>query len=109
MKRLGAIISAALFVAFGLSASPVAADPLEDIFFPADANGVLPIERILDQARASVPGTILEIELEKEHGRLIYEIVILTPDNKKIEIEYDSRTGVELSRKVKGGRSKKED
>jgi uncharacterized membrane protein YkoI len=109
MKSLGAIFSAASLVVFGLSASPLAADPLDDILFPADANGVLPMERILAQARTTVGGTILEIELEKEHGRLIYEVLILTPDNKKIEIEFDARTGVEISREIKSKRSKKKD
>ena len=109
MKTRGMILLAASLVVFGVAGSPVAADPLDDILFPADANGVLPIERILDQARASIAGTILEIELEKEHGRLVYEVLVLTPYNKKVEIEYDARTGMELSRKVKNKRSRKED
>jgi uncharacterized membrane protein YkoI len=91
------------------SALPAAADPLDELFYPTDSNGVLPIERILDQARASVPGTILEVELEHEHGRLIYEVLVLTSDNKKVEIEYDARTGAEISREVKRGKSKKKD
>jgi uncharacterized membrane protein YkoI len=109
MKTRGMILLPASLVVFGVAGSPVVADPLDDILFPADANGVLPIERILHQARASIAGTILEIELEKEHGRLVYEVLVLTPDNKKVEIEYDARTGMELSRKVKNKRSKKED
>jgi uncharacterized membrane protein YkoI len=83
------------------AASAVSADPLDDIFYPADANGVLPMERILGQARASVAGTVKEIELEQEHGKLVYEVEIATPDNRMVEIEYDARTGAELSREVK--------
>jgi uncharacterized membrane protein YkoI len=92
-----------------LAAGPADANPLEDILYPADANGVLPIERILDQARASVAGTITEIELEREHGKLIYEVEVLTADSKKVEIEYDAKTGAELSREVKKKGPKKED
>jgi uncharacterized membrane protein YkoI len=92
-----------------LAASPADANPLEDILYPADANGVLPIERILDQARASVAGTITEIELEREHGKLIYEVEILTAGNKKVEIEYDAKTGAELSREVKKKGPRKDD
>jgi uncharacterized membrane protein YkoI len=109
MKSLKAALAVASIAFVGLAAIPASADPLEDIFNPADANGVLPIERILDQARASVPGTILEVELEQEHGRLVYEVLILTSANKKVEIEYDAKTGAELSREVKSGKSKKED
>jgi uncharacterized membrane protein YkoI len=108
MKSLKTFCLAISLTIFG-STFPVVADPLDELFYPADANGVLPIERILDQARASVPGTILEVELEHEHGRLIYEVLVLTSDNKKVEIEYDARTGAEISREVKSGKSKKED
>jgi len=110
MERLRAAFAVAtLALLVSLSAGAVSAGPLEDIFSPADANGVLPIERILDQSRASVAGTILEVELEREHGRLIYEVLILTADNKKVEIEFDAKTGAELSRKVKKHWRKKDD
>jgi uncharacterized membrane protein YkoI len=102
-KRIVSVIAGV----FMLGATQVSAGPLEYIFNPPDANGILPIERILDQARASVAGTILEVELEREHGRLVYEVVILTSDNRKVEIEYDAKTGAELAREIK--RNKKED
>lgn len=105
MKKLIVSIAAAGTLILATSQAP--ADALEDIFSPPDSNGVLPIERILDLARTSVAGTILEVELEREHGRLVYEVVILTSDNKKVEIEYDAKTGVELSRAIM--RNKKED
>jgi uncharacterized membrane protein YkoI len=107
MKSLNPLLAAASLAL--LAASPVSADPLADIFYPADANGVLPMERILDQARAAVAGTIKEIELEQEHGRLIYEVDILTLDNRKVEIEYDARTGAEISREVKKYKPGKEE
>jgi uncharacterized membrane protein YkoI len=109
MQRLRAALFGAAIALVGLSASPVSAGPLEDLFSPADANGVLPIERILELARASIAGTVTEIELEHERGRPIYEVTIMTADNKKIEIEFDARTGAEVSRKVKWNRRKKED
>jgi uncharacterized membrane protein YkoI len=109
MKSLKMTSVAAPVAFLALSAYPVSAGPLEDIFYPADANGVLPMERVLDQARASIAGNIVEIELEHEHGKLIYEVEIVTADNRKVEIEYDARTGAELSREVKKKTSKKED
>jgi hypothetical protein len=70
---------------------------------------VLPIERILDQARASVAGAVTEPELEHEHGKLIYEVEIVNSDGRKVGIEYDARTGAELTREVKSRKSKRED
>jgi uncharacterized membrane protein YkoI len=107
MKTARANFAAASAIAIGLAASPVSADPLDDILYPADANGILPAERILDQARHSVAGTILEIELEQEHGRLIYEVLILTADNRMVEIEYDAKTGSELTREFKKSKPKR--
>jgi uncharacterized membrane protein YkoI len=108
MKNLKSTFAGSIAL-LNLVASVAFAGPLEDVFYPADANGVLPIERILDLARASVAGTITEVELEHEHGRLIYEVLIVTPDNRKVEIEFDARTGAELSREVKKNKPKKED
>ena len=109
MDRLKLSFAVAPIALLALASRPAAANPLDEIFYPADSNGVIPIERILDQARASVAGTVTEIELEHEHGKLVYEVVILTADNKKVEIEFDARTGAELSRKIKKKGSKKED
>jgi uncharacterized membrane protein YkoI len=107
MKSL--IESFAIAASLCLVAGTASADPLDEVFYPADANGVLPMERVLDQARGSVAGTVTEIELEHEHGRLIYEVEILTPDRREVEIEYDARTGAELAREVKKAKAKKED
>lgn len=105
MKNLENLYVAASLVLAAFVVSPASADPLDDLFYPADSNGLLPIERIVDQARASVPGTIFEVELEHEHGRLVYEVLVLTSENKKIEIEYDARTGAEISRELKRGKA----
>lgn len=107
MNSLKLLLACAPLALLGIA--PASAGPLDDIFYPADVNGVVPMERVLDQARASVAGTVKEIELEQERGRLIYEVVILTPDNRKVEIEYDARTGAELSREVKKYKPEKED
>lgn len=104
--KLSHLIFAAAPAALLCLATPASAGPLDDILYPADAHGILPMERILDEARDAVAGIVMEIELEKEHGRLIYEVEIVTPDEREVEIEYDARTGEELSRKVKKYRPK---
>jgi uncharacterized membrane protein YkoI len=99
--RLVRSIAAASFALLALAARPAFAGPLEDIFSPGQLDGVLPMERILHQAQGSVPGKIFDIGLERDRGRLVYEVLVISPDNQKIEVKYDAKTGAELSREVK--------
>ena len=47
------------------------------------------LESILADARARYPGRILEVELDDDE----YEVEILMRDGRKVELEYDARTG----------------
>jgi uncharacterized membrane protein YkoI len=99
-------IAAVSCVLLGFAARPAFAGLLDEIFSPGQLDGVLPIERILDQARASVPGKVFDIGLERDRGRLVYEVLVIGPDNRKIELKYDAKTGAELSREVKRSKRK---
>ena len=44
-------------------------------------------------ALAKVAGTIVESELEKEDGRLVWEVDIKSEDGKRFEVEIDALTG----------------
>jgi uncharacterized membrane protein YkoI len=101
MKGLRSILATAPVMLLCMGLQPVSAGPLEDIFYPVDANGVVPIERVINEARSSFPGTITEVELEQERGRPIYEVEIAGADSREIEVKYDARTGEELSREIK--------
>lgn len=54
---------------------------------------VLPLVKILAIANQQVPGDVIEVELEDEHGALIYEIKILTGTGRVREVKIDARTG----------------
>ncbi|MEQ1617644.1 MAG: PepSY domain-containing protein [Terricaulis sp.] len=56
----------------------------------------LPLAQILSLALRAVPGEILEIELEREHGRLLYEIEILARNGWVRKVILDARTGAVL-------------
>lgn len=56
----------------------------------------LPLSRILPLALRAVPGEILEVELEREHGRLLYEIEILARSGRVRKVILDARTGAFL-------------
>lgn len=56
----------------------------------------LPLSRILPLALQAVPGEVLEVELEREHGRLAYEIEILARSGRVRKVTLDARTGAVL-------------
>lgn len=56
----------------------------------------LPLSRILPLALRAVPGEVLEVELEREHGRLVYEIEILARTGRVRKVTLDARTGAVL-------------
>lgn len=51
-----------------------------------------PLHRCVDAALAKKPGKVLEVELEREKGREIYEIEIAGEDGKRWELECDLET-----------------
>lgn len=53
---------------------------------------VRPLEEILDEVRKAFPGDIIEIEFEKDDGRFIYEIEMIRPDGRMIELKVDAKT-----------------
>lgn len=54
---------------------------------------VLPLVKILAIANQRVPGDVIEVELEDEHGALVYEIKILTGNGRVREVKIDARNG----------------
>lgn len=54
---------------------------------------ILPLSEILQRVAARVPGEVLKVELEREHGGYVYEIEILRPDGRVQEVEVDAPSG----------------
>ena len=50
---------------------------------------LVPLERLLDQARREHPGQVLEVELDDGE----YEIEILRDDGRVVELTFDARSG----------------
>ncbi|KIX18848.1 MULTISPECIES: PepSY domain-containing protein [Paracoccus] len=78
-----------------LAAQPIAPD-YETARQAVDRGDMLPLEQILARIEARHPGRIVEVELEDEDGLWLYEIEVLTPEGRLIEIELDARTGAIL-------------
>lgn len=54
---------------------------------------ILSLEKISQKAKSYKAGEILEVELEKKHGRYVYEIDILDADSQVWELKLDAKTG----------------
>ena len=61
-----------------------------------ESGKILPLELILKQARQAYPGKVLEVELENEDGRIIYEVEILSESGIVMEVYIDAKTGLIL-------------
>ena len=65
----------------------------DDALAAVEARQALPLTRIFQIAQTAVPGEIIEVELDREGGRLIYEVDILTSTGRLRQVEIDARTG----------------
>ncbi len=54
---------------------------------------IMPLEKILEQVRLHRPGRILEVELEREEQKYIYEIDLLDDAGQVWELEVDAKNG----------------
>lgn len=69
-------------------------DDDHDRAWEARARGeVLPLRQILSLTAARVPGRVAEVELENEGGVWTYEIRVISPRGRLIDVHLDARTG----------------
>ena len=66
---------------------------------------ILPLVDILKRAEQAYPGQVIETEFDDEHGRMVYELVVLADDGRVVKLYYDARTGELL--KMKGRKRRK--
>ncbi|MCS3904578.1 putative membrane protein YkoI [Methylohalomonas lacus] len=59
---------------------------------------ILPLESILGRVRELQPGRVIEIELEDDDGRYIYEMEVVDDSGVVWDIDVDARTGELLER-----------
>jgi hypothetical protein len=77
----------------GLAVLPVRADSDHERAREAVARGeVLPLGTVLQRLERSHPGQVLEVELERDDGRWIYEIKLLQAGGRLMKLEVDARS-----------------
>jgi hypothetical protein len=69
-----------------------------------EAGQVLPLPTLLERLRRTHPGQVLELELEREDGRWIYEVKLLQANGQLLKLDVDAATAQVLQGQRKGGR-----
>lgn len=65
-----------------------------------EAGSILPLEQVLDRARAAHPGArVIEAELERERGRYLYELKLVDDEGRVRKLKFDARSGEPIERK----------
>jgi len=73
------------------------------------AGEAMPLPALLERLQRSHPGRVLELELEREHGRWIYEVKLLQRDGQLLKLAVDAATAQVLEvRRADDGRSGRE-
>lgn len=54
---------------------------------------ILPLAQVLQKLQRAHPGQVVEVELEYSDGALVYEIELITPQGRMIEVDMAAATG----------------
>ena len=106
MRRVLLMIAVVLTTAF--AAVNVLADDARDhdrARRALEAGEIMPLSRILDQVERDNPGRVLEVELEREDDRWLYEIKLLQDGGRVLKLKVDARDAQVLG--IKGHNSEK--
>lgn len=60
------------------------------------AGEALPLQEVLEKVQRSHPGELLEVELEREGGRWIYELKLLQSGGSLLRLDVDAKTAAVL-------------
>ena len=71
-----------------------------------DAKGT--VDQAIKTASEKVPGTVVEAELEKKHGKTVWEVEVFGADGSVTEVHIDAATGTVIDTEVKKGEKKKD-
>lgn len=102
--RLRALaVAGALILGAAATWSPVQADSVRqgEVRELRAAGKILPMEDILGRVRSAQPGQVVEIELEREDGRYVYEVKLIDDADRIHELELDAATGEVVRRRSK--------
>jgi len=100
-------VCAALVTAMALPAAQASERDHERARAAVQAGEVLPLGTLLERLQRTHPGQVLELELERDNGRWIYEVKLLQANGQLMKLDLDASTAQVLKlkrREDKGGK-----
>ena len=61
---------------------------------------ILPLETILEKYKPLVEGKLLDLSVEYEHGKIVYELEFLKQNGNVVELVIDAKTGILLDQEI---------
>jgi uncharacterized membrane protein YkoI len=107
MRTLGIIAAAVVGFLFAISSSAWA-DDKESKITDLVKEAKVTIDQAIKTASEKVPGTVVEAELEKKHGKTIWEVEVLGADGNVTEVHINAATGTVIDTEAKKDEKKKE-
>jgi len=106
MRTWGIITAGVVGLLFALG-SNAWADDKEGKITDLVKDATVMIDQAIKTASENVPGTVVEAELEKKHGKTIWEVEVLGADGNVTEVHIDAGTGAVIDTEAKKDEKKK--
>jgi uncharacterized membrane protein YkoI len=107
MRTWGIITAGVVGLLFAL-VSTSGADDKEGKITDLVKDAKVTIDQAIKTASEKVSGTVVEAELEKKHGKTVWEVEVLGADGNVTEVHIDAATGAVIDTEVKKDEKKKE-
>jgi len=106
MRTVGSITAGVIGLLFALG-SPAWADDERCNIADLVKDAKVTIDQAIKTASEKVPGTVAEAELEKEHGKTVWEVAVLGADGHVTEVHIDAATGAVIDTESKKDEKRK--
>lgn len=107
IRRMIRSLTLALLLAASLGLGVVwADDDHEQARRALEAGEVMSLRTVLEQVERDYPGQVIEVELDREDGRWVYEIELIRSGGGVLKLELDAHDGTVLRLKGRDIRSR---
>jgi uncharacterized membrane protein YkoI len=106
MRTWGIVTAGVVGLLFALG-STAWADDKEGKITDLVKDATVTIDQAIKTASEKVPGTVVEAELEKKHGKTVWEVEVLGADGNVTEVHIDASTGAVIDTEAKKDEKKK--